>query len=108
MAIHFIFSELGRREVKYDQDQFSKVEHLKWVEMPMDEIKSFFPDSEDIKGAFRYLGDYSNKFDMFEMEEKKSKENGVVWKENKNLKNVYLDQDSNGRPFACGVEFDDG
>ena len=53
--------------------------------------------------AFRYLGDYSNKFDMYSREAEAAKARGAVWKENKSISKVYLDQDENGKAFACGV-----
>lgn len=45
---------------------------------------------------------------MYELEKEKAKQLGAVWEENKTLTKVYVDKDTQGNPFACGVEFDDG
>ena len=67
MAIHLIFSGESLKEIRAQQSQFSRVKELKWEELPASEIKSLFPQSQNILTAFRYHGDYSNVFNMYEL-----------------------------------------
>lgn len=84
------------------------MKELQWAELSRSEIQKYFPHSEGILTAFRYYGDYSNKFDLYNLSKLKSIQLGALWEENKTLSQIYVDIDQNQMPFVCGVSFDDG
>lgn len=103
MAIYLIFSQESLDEFQIEQSQFSRVEELKWQDVPVPELKKLFPQCKDVVAGFKYYGDFTNVFDMYELEKQKAKKLGAVWEENKTLSRVYVDKDGQGNPFACGV-----
>lgn len=103
MAIYLIFSQESLDEFQIEQSQFSRVEELKWQDVPVPELKKLFPQCKDVVAGFKYHGDFTNVFDMYELEKQKAKKLGAVWEENKTLSRVYVDKDTKGNPFACGV-----
>lgn len=90
MAIHLIFDERTKKQVAFEQKSFKNVKELKWDELSQQEIKKYFPHSSDVMTAFRYHGDYSNKFDMFNLMKEKAINMGAKWSENKVVEKVFV------------------